>query len=72
MTDQDLTAQITQLQHQQALFTQIIAAQLQGIWTGAGSAEAFLYALSPDMTGTLSLDVPVTQTQYSEGEPPKE
>ena len=56
-------AQITQLQQQQALFTQIIKAQLEGRWSGADSAEAFLYALDPNMTGTLTLDVPVTQSE---------
>lgn len=70
MTEQDLNAQITQLQQQQALFTQIIAAQLQGRWVGADSAEAFLYALDPNMQGTLELDPPVTQSE-DEGENPK-
>lgn len=62
MTDE--LALITQLQQQQALFTQIIKAQLEGKWQGADSAEAFLYALDPGMTGTLSLDIPVTQSEY--------
>lgn len=64
MTQEEQQALITQLQQQQALFTQIIKAQLQGAWTGADSAEAFLYALDPNMTGTLTLDVPVTQSEY--------
>jgi hypothetical protein len=59
----DTEAQITQLQQQQALFTQIIAAQLQGKWTGADSAEAFLYALDPNLTGTLTLDIPVLESE---------
>jgi len=63
-------AQITQLQQQQAIFTQIIAQQLQGVWTGEGSVEALLYALNPNIQGTLSLDVPVTQTEL-ETEIPK-
>ena len=71
MTQEDLQAQIAQLQSQQAIFTRIIAQQLQGIWTGADSAEAWLYALDPAIQGTLSLDTPVTQAQYAEGEPPK-
>lgn len=62
----DYLAQITQLQQQQALFTQIIKAQLEGRWTGADSAEAFLYALDPQMTGTLSFDTPVTQSEFEE------
>ena len=63
-------AQITQLQQQQAIFTQIIAQQLQGVWTVEGSVEALLYALNPNFQGTLSLDVPVTQTEL-ETEIPK-
>lgn len=59
----DVNAQITQLQQQQALFTRIIAAQLQGIWTGADSAEAYLYALDPALTGTLTLDIPVLESE---------
>lgn len=59
----DSMAQITQLQQQQALFTQIIKAQLEGKWTGAESAEAFLYALDPNITGTLTLDTPVTHSE---------
>lgn len=61
MTDE--TAQITQLQQQQALFTQIIKAQLEGRWSGADSAEALLYALDPNITGTLNLDTPVTHSE---------
>jgi hypothetical protein len=64
MTETD--ALITQLQAQQALFTQIIAQQLQGKWTGADSVEALLYALNPNIQGTLEFDVPVTQTQFEE------
>lgn len=66
----DTAAQIAQLQQQQALFTQIIAQQLQGKWTGADSAEALLYALNPNLTGTLDLDPPVTQSEAAE-DPPK-
>jgi hypothetical protein len=60
------TPEITQLQQQQALFTQIIKAQLEGRWVGADSAEALLYALDPNMTGTLSLDKPVTESEAAE------
>ena len=66
----DQTALINQLQQQQALLTQIVKAQLEGKWTGEGSAEALLYALDPNMTGTLVLDTPVTHSEDS-GEPPK-
>jgi hypothetical protein len=65
----DTSAQIAQLQQQQALFTQIVKQQLQGIWTGADSVEALLYALDPNMQGTLEFDTPVTQSEYTE--PPK-
>jgi hypothetical protein len=59
----ELTAQVAQLQQQQALFTQIVAAQLEGKWTGEASAEALLYALNPNLTGTLTLDVPITESE---------
>lgn len=59
-------ALIAQLQQQQALFTQIITQQLQGKWTGADSVEALLYALNPNIQGTLELDVPVTQSELEE------
>jgi hypothetical protein len=62
MTD-ELAAQVAQLQQQQALFTQIVAAQLEGKWTGEASAEALLYALNPNLTGTLTLDVPITESE---------
>jgi hypothetical protein len=64
-TEEEYQAQITQLQQQQALFTQIIAAQLQGRWQGEASAEAFLYALDPNIQGTLSLDIPITESEYT-------
>lgn len=65
----DTTAQITQLQQQQALFTQIVKAQLEGRWTGADSVEALLYALDPNMQGTLQTDVPITESEYEEENP---
>ena len=64
----DQAAQITQLQQQQSLFTQALKAAVEGRWTGAGSVEAFLYALDPAMQGTVTPDVPVTESEY---EPPK-
>jgi hypothetical protein len=56
---------ITQLQTQQALFTQALRAMLQGSWAGGPeTVEAFLYALDPTLTGTLAyLDVPVTHSE---------
>jgi hypothetical protein len=55
---------ITQLQTQQALFTQALKAMVQGSWAGGPeTVEAFLYALDPNMTGTLTLDVPVTHSE---------
>ena len=65
MNEQELQMAITQLQQQQALFTQIVSAQLQGKWAGEASAEAFLYALDPNIQGTLALDVPVTESEYT-------
>jgi len=64
----DQAAQITQLQQQQALFTQALKAAVEGHWTGAGSVEAFLYALDPSMQGNVTPDVPITESEY---EPPK-
>lgn len=62
--------EITQLQQQQALFTQALKSMLEGKWTGDQSVEAFLYALDPQMTGTLVLDIPVSQSELEEA--PKE
>jgi len=64
----DQAAQITVLQQQQGLFTQALKAAVEGHWTGAGSVEAFLYALDPNMQGTVTPDVPITESEY---EPPK-
>jgi len=62
--------ELTQLQQQQALFTQALRAMLEGRWSaGADSVEGYLYALDPNMTGTLSLDIPVTSSEFVE--PPK-
>lgn len=63
MTDSDVNAQITLLQQQQAIFTRIIAQQLQGKWSGADSAEAWLYSLDPTIQGTLTLDLPVLESE---------
>lgn len=65
----DTAAQIAQLQQQQQIFTRIIAQQLQGKWTGADSAEAWLYALDPNLSGTLTLDPPITESEAED--PPK-
>lgn len=59
---EDQAAQITQLQNQQALMTQALVAALNGKWTGEGSVEAFLYALDPNIQGTLELDPPVPES----------
>lgn len=64
MTDTD--AQITQLQQQQALTVQALAALLQGRSVGADSLEAFLYAIDPALQGTLALDPPVSESQLGE------
>ena len=67
----DQGAQITQLQSQQALFTQALAAAVSGKWTGAGSVEAFLYALDPNLQGHITPDPPVTESDYEEADDPK-
>lgn len=66
---EELIAIITQLQQQQSILTNIVAASLEGNWTGEGSVEAWLYALNPQFQGQLELDVPVTESQYID--PPK-
>jgi hypothetical protein len=67
----DQAAQIAQLQQQQSLFTQALKEMLQGNWSGgAQTVEGLLYALDPNMTGTLTLDTPVTHSEDEE-EPPK-
>ena len=63
MTDE--TAQITQLQQQQSLFTQALKAMLEGRWVGENSVEAFLYALDPSMVDTIDYDIPVTESGES-------
>jgi len=57
MSEQD--ARITQLQQQQALMTAALIAALEGRWQGAGSVEAYLYALDPTLQGQLIPDPPV-------------
>jgi len=49
-----------QLQQQQALTVQALAALLQGRAVGAESMEAYLYAIDPGLQGTLQLDPPVS------------
>lgn len=62
----DTQALITQLQQQQALTVQALAALLQGRSVGADSLEAFLYAIDPSLQGTLELDPPVAESQLDE------
>jgi len=66
-TEDQLHAVINQLQTQQALTVQALAALLQGRSVGADSMEAFLYAIDPSLQGTLTLDPPVSESQF-EGE----
>jgi len=54
--------QINQLQTQQAIFTQALKAAVEGRWTGEASVEAYLYALDPNMLGTITPDVPITES----------
>ena len=65
----DQSAQITQLQQQQMLFTQALKAAVEGRWVGADSVEAYLYALDPSMQGSVTPDPPVTDSEYDN--PPK-
>jgi len=59
MSTDEEDARITQLQAQQSLLTQALAAALNGQWVGAPpSVEAFLYAIDPSLQGTLTLDPP--------------
>lgn len=67
----DQAAQIVQLQQQQSLFTQALAAAVSGKWVGAGSVEAFLYALDPGLQGTVIPDPPITESGYEEPDDPK-
>jgi hypothetical protein len=58
MTDDQLSARLTQLENQQALLTQALAAALEGKWTGPGSVEGYLYAISPSMQGNVQANPP--------------
>ena len=62
----DQAAQITQLQTQQSLMTQALAAAVSGRWVGAESVEAYLYALDPSLQGSITPDVPITESEYAE------
>jgi len=57
------TDQITQLQQQQAIFTQALKAAVEGKWTGEGSVEAYLYALDPSLTGQVTPNPPVVESE---------
>jgi len=69
VTQDDLTAQIAQLQAQQALTVSGLAALLQGRSIGADSLEAFLYAIDPALQGTLDLDPPVSESDLEDYTP---
>ena len=62
---EDYGPQIVQLQQQQALTVQALVAALAGQWTGAGSVEAYLYAIDPGLNGQISADPPVTQSEQT-------
>jgi len=64
----DQGAQINQLQQQQGLFTQALKAAVEGRWVGANSVEAFLYALDPNLQGTVTPDPPVLDSEYEEAQ----
>jgi len=65
----DQTAQIVQLQQPQGMFTQALKAAVEGHWVGAGSVEAFLYALDPNLQGSVTPDPPVLESEDSEENP---
>ena len=59
----ETVAEITQLQQQQALFTQALLAMLEGRWVGENSVEAIYFALNPNAIGTdLDYDIPVLES----------
>lgn len=58
--------QITQLQQQQAIFTQALRAAVEGKWIGEASVEAFLYSLDPTMMGSITSDPPITQSDVDQ------
>lgn len=60
MSDDEMNARLTVLERQQSYLTNALAAALQGQWAGgADTAEAWLYAINPQLQGTLELDLPV-------------
>jgi hypothetical protein len=60
MTDE---AVIKQLQDQQALFTRALKAMLEGDWRGGPeTVEAYTYALNPAIEGTITFDIPITES----------
>jgi hypothetical protein len=61
MTEQEVNARLAQLENQQALLTQALAAALEGRWTGAGSVEAFLFAIDPNLQGQVKTNPPTYQ-----------
>lgn len=65
MTQDETSAQITQLQQQQALTVQALVAALAGKWQGEGSVEAYLYAIDPGLQGQLAADPPVIQSEQT-------
>lgn len=58
--------QITQLQQQQAIFTQALKAAVEGKWIGEASVEALLYSLDPTILGTVNADPPITQSDVDQ------
>jgi len=58
MSDDDTTAQIAQLQQQQALLTRALRAAVEGRWRGEDSVEAYLYGLDPGLQGQIQPNPP--------------
>jgi hypothetical protein len=66
-----MSAELDQLRAQQQLLTDSLAKMLQGQWVGFPSVEANLYALDPNMQGSVTPDPPVTDSEYEAQDDPK-
>jgi len=59
MTDEEVQAQITQLQQQQHAMTRALKAAVEGRWVGeADSVEGHLIALDPGLSGQIAANPP--------------
>ena len=59
MTDEEVQAQITQLQQQQHAMTRALKAAVEGRWVGeADSVEGWLVSLDPGLSGNIQSNPP--------------